>query len=86
MEEIKQLDQQEAEQIFKLPNSWREKGKKEGILEGILKGIQEGRNEGKMEEKKQIALEMLKERLSDELIAKVTKLSRNDIEELKKTI
>ena len=27
MEEIRQLDEQEAEQIFKLPNSWREKKK-----------------------------------------------------------
>ena len=56
MDEIKQLDQQEAEQIFKLPNSWREKGKKEGILEGIQKGIQEGRKEGKMEEKDRLPL------------------------------
>ena len=31
MEEIKQLDKNEAEQIFELPNSWRDKGKrKEG--------------------------------------------------------
>ena len=30
MEEIKQLDQHEAEQIFELPNSWRDKGRKEG--------------------------------------------------------
>ena len=30
MEEIKQLDQQEAEQIFELPNSWRDKGRKRG--------------------------------------------------------
>ena len=29
MEEIKQLDQHEAEQIFELPNSWRDKGRKE---------------------------------------------------------
>ena len=35
MEEIKQLDQHEAEQIFELPNSWRDKGRKEGIQEGI---------------------------------------------------
>jgi predicted transposase/invertase (TIGR01784 family) len=67
MEEIKQLDQQESEQIFKLPNTWREKG----IVEGIQK------------EKKQTAIEMLKEGLSVELIAKVTKLSRDEIEDLK---
>ena len=36
MEEIKQLDQHEAEQIFELPNSWRDKGRKEGIQRGRL--------------------------------------------------
>lgn len=30
-EEIKQLDQHESEQIFLLPNSWREKGIAEEI-------------------------------------------------------
>jgi hypothetical protein len=39
MEEIKQLDREESEKILKLPNSWVEKGKKEGIQEGELKGI-----------------------------------------------
>lgn len=70
MEEIKQLDQNESEQIFKLPNSWREKG----IAEGIQK------------EKRQTALEMLREGLSVEVIAKVTKLSRNEIEDLRGTL
>ena len=37
MEEIKQLDQHEAEQIFELPNSWRDKGRKEGIKKGFRK-------------------------------------------------
>jgi predicted transposase/invertase (TIGR01784 family) len=71
MEEIKQLDPQESEQIFKLPNSWREKGRAEGIQKGIQK------------EKRQTALEMLREGLSVELISKVTKLSHNEIEELR---
>ena len=68
MEEIKQLE--EAEQIFKLPNSWKEKG------------IQEG----KIEEKRQIAYDMLKEGLSIDLIEKITKLGRNEIEEIMKTL
>jgi predicted transposase YdaD len=42
--------------------------------------------EGKMEEKRQIALEMLKEDLSVELVSKITKLSRDEIEELKKKL
>jgi predicted transposase YdaD len=94
MEEIKQLDQQESEQIFKLPNSWREKGIAEGIQKGRAEGIQKGRAEGIQKgiaegihkEKRQTALEMLREGLSIELIAKVTKLSRNEIEDLRGTL
>lgn len=71
MDEIKQLDQQEAERIFELPNSWRDKGRKEGRQEGLKEG------------KKQIAVEMLKEGLPIELIVKVTKLDRKEIEDLK---
>lgn len=43
MEEIRQLNQDEAEQIFRLPNSWRDMGIEEG----------------KYEEKRNVALEML---------------------------
>ena len=70
MEEINQLDQHEAEQIFELPNSWREKGRKEGIQEGIQK----------------VALEMLKKGLSIEFIAEVTKLDDKEILDLKRTL
>lgn len=63
MEEIKQLDQKEAEQIFELPNSWKEKGRKEGKIE--------------------TALEMLKEGLPVDLIAKITKFDQKEIHELK---
>ncbi|MBM4763113.1 Rpn family recombination-promoting nuclease/putative transposase [Bacillus sp. B15-48] len=70
MKEIKQLGDQESEQIFKLPNSWREKG------------LIEGRKEAKKED----AIEMLKEGLSIDLIIKITKLSRDEIEKLKKQL
>ena len=70
MEEIKQLDQHEAEQIFELPNSWRDKGRKEGIQEGIRK----------------VALEMLKKGLSIEFISEVTKLDDKEILDLKRTL
>ena len=60
MEEIKQLDKNEAEQIFELPNSWRDKGRKEGKQEGIIN--------------QKVAIEMLNKGLSIELIAEVTKL------------
>jgi hypothetical protein len=62
MEEIKQLNPDESEQILKLPNSWVEKGIKEGIQKGELEG------------KRKIALNMLKEGLSIELIVRVTNL------------
>jgi predicted transposase/invertase (TIGR01784 family) len=68
MEEIKQLNSDEKEQILKLPNSWVEKGKKEGIQEGLRK----------------IALNMLKEGLSIELIARVTNLDYEEIEKISK--
>ncbi|SDN91181.1 transposase [Bacillus sp. OK048] len=110
MEEIKQLDKHESEQIIKLPNSWREKGIAEGIqkgraegiqkgiAEGIQKGIAEGIQKGRAEgiqkgiaegiqkEKRHMALEMLREGLSGELIEKVTKLSRDEIEVLRGTL
>lgn len=86
MEEIKQLDKQESELIFKLPNSWREKGIAEGIRKGREEGIQKGREEGIQQEKMQTALEMLREGLSIELIAKVTKLSFNEIQDLRETL
>lgn len=72
MEEIKQLNRDEASQILKLPNSWIEKG--------IEKGIQKG----KLEEKRKIALEMLKEGLSIEMIARVTNLDCEEVEKLGK--
>ena len=40
MEEIKQLDQKEAEQIFELPNSWRDKGRQEEQEEKRLIAIE----------------------------------------------
>src|SRR5690625_6321669 len=67
MKEISQLDN--AHEFTKLPNSWEEKGKKEGREEG----------------KKEVALEMLKEGASIQFIAKVTKLNHLEIERLKKS-
>jgi hypothetical protein len=42
MDEIKQLDQIEAEQIFELPNSWRDKGSKEEKRNITLEMLKEG--------------------------------------------
>ncbi len=68
MKEIKQMD--ESADIFHLPISWEEKGKKEGKKEG----------------KREVALEMLKEGSSIDFIVKVTRLGREEIVELKKNI
>ena len=82
MEEIKQLDKNEAEQIFELPNSWRDKGRKEGKQEGIQMGIQKGIQEGIQK----VAIEMLNKGLSIELIAEVTKLDEKEIFDIKGTL
>ena len=82
MEEIKQLNRVESELILQLPNSWRDKGLKEGREEGIKEGIQKG----EIEEKRKIAFKMLREGLSLELIVKVTELDYSEIEELRNQI
>lgn len=46
----------------------------------------EGREEGKIEERKAIALEMLNEGLSDEMILKLSKLTAEELAELKASI
>jgi hypothetical protein len=42
IEEIKQLNREETEQILQLPNSWREKGKLETQREIARKMVKEG--------------------------------------------
>ncbi|MBP2242761.1 hypothetical protein J2Z40_003341 [Cytobacillus eiseniae] len=68
MEEIKQLDSQEAEQILQLPNSWKEKGMQEGS----------------QKEKRKIALEMIKEDLPTNLIVRITKLDCDEIDDIRR--
>ena len=57
----------------------REDAHKEGIKEGIDIGVEQGSKESKLE----IAKAMLKEKMDINLIAKVTKLSIEEIEKLK---
>lgn len=68
MEEIKQMD--EAADIFHLPISWEEKGKKEGEKKA----------------RREIALEMIKEGSSIDFIVKVTRLDREEITEIIKSV
>ena len=58
------------------------KGKKEGIIKGMLKGLQKGKKEGKKEEQKTLARRMKDENIDIAIIQKITKLSREDIENL----
>ena len=70
------------------------KGKKEGIIKGMLKGLQKGKKEGKeegikeglqkgkKEEQKTLARRMKDENIDIDIIQKITKLSREDIENL----
>ncbi|WP_138420576.1 hypothetical protein [Aquibacillus sediminis] len=66
--EMKELFPIDEELLKKLPNSWRDKALKEG----------------KKEATKNIAKEMLSEGLPIEMIARVTKLDRLEIEALEK--
>ena len=70
MREISQSEN--PEEFTELPISWEERGIRKGIEQGVEKA------------KKEIALEMLKEGLSIEFIAKVTHIAQEEIEELKK--
>jgi len=76
MEEMKHSDY--ADEILELTNSWEERGMKKGKEEGIKEGIEEGKME--------VALELLKEGSSVAFVAKVTRLSRKEIEELRKSL
>lgn len=46
-------------------------------------GKEEGKEEGKVENQKEIALAMLKEKFPIDLIEKITKLSKEEIEKIK---
>ena len=61
-------------------------GKEEGIKEGIKKGREEGKKEGKEESKKEIAKEMIKEKMPLEVISKITKIPKKELQEIKKEI
>lgn len=74
MDEIKELP--EADKILEIPISYEEKGKEIGMKIGKEVGKEIG--------KKEVAFEMLKEGLSLEFISKMTKISLEEIEKLKK--
>ncbi len=78
MEEIAKLPHEEAKQLFRLPNSFFEKGFNKGIEQGFQKGIEH--------EKKLLVNEMLKKGLQEELIVEISKLSVEKVKEMKKEL
>lgn len=58
------------------------KGIEEGMAKGIEKGIEKGMKEGKKEEQLAIAANMKKENMPIALIAKITELTKEEIENL----
>ena len=77
------LQQHEGEVVDMVNFEWNQKDFEEAILEeGIERGRAEGRSEGRSEEKNAFVVELLKEKLPMETIAKVSKLSVEKIQEL----
>jgi len=76
MKEVKHSDY--ADEMLELTNSWEERGMKKGKEEGI--------KEGKKAATRELALELLKEGSSVAFVAKVTRLSQKEIEELRKSL
>src|SRR5690606_5530321 len=80
MSYTKEFTQEELDFIESLPNSWKERGWREGRQEGIQEGIEKGIQKTT----KKIALKLLKEGLSFDKIAQLTDLDINEIVELSK--
>nr|WP_144920624.1 Rpn family recombination-promoting nuclease/putative transposase [Paenibacillus bovis] len=92
MSYTKEFTQEELDFIESLPNSWKERGwregRQEGIQEGIQKGIQKGIEKGVQKgvqkTTKKIALKLLKEGLPFDKVAQLTDLNVNEVVELSK--
>ena len=60
----------------------REEGMRQGRQEGLAEGMEKGMEKGQLQNKLDTALEMLRDGMQYDLIAKYTKLSVEDIEKL----
>ena len=60
----------------------REKGRAEGHEEGLEEGLEKGRKEGRAEQNIENARKMKAKGVPTELIAEITQLSKEDIEQL----
>ena len=66
-------------------NSSMRSAKEIGMEKGIKEGIKKGRKR-KNQEKREIAIKMIREKIDEEIISKVTNLSLEEIEKLKDEI
>ena len=57
-----------------------------GYDKGLKQGKEEGIKKGKEESKKEIAKEMIKEKIPLEVISKITKIPKEELQEIKKEI
>ncbi|MFI3159098.1 hypothetical protein ODU14_02665 [Streptococcus suis] len=83
---IDQLAYSAANHFGELETSFilgRKRGQEEGRAEGRLEGRLEGRAEGRLEGQLKIARQMLVEGFADEMIARLTGLSQEDLDGLK---
>lgn len=69
---------EEVEEMCNLGQGILERGEARGRQEGI----REGRRKGRQEAREEMAIEMYKEGMSIKIIAKITKASENDIEQI----
>ena len=84
------LAEREAEGLAKGKAEGIQQGKAEGIQQGKAEGIQQGKAEGiqqgENEGRRKVALRMLKAKMSDADIQRLTKLTKRELELLKKRL
>ena len=86
----RELAEHKAEGIEQGKAEGIEKGKAEGIEQGKAEGIEQGKAEGiekgKLEASRDIALKLLKQGISEAIVCSTTKLSRKEVQLLKKSL
>ena len=78
---------EEDEEVIDVCRAWKnsmDQAKSEGLLAGREEGLLAGRAEGREQMANETAIEMLKAKLSVEMIARITKLTVENIVEIGK--
>ncbi|MFT8312025.1 MAG: hypothetical protein ABF629_12750 [Sporolactobacillus sp.] len=91
MKEVHALPKDEQEQVIKWPNSFYDRGVKKGKAEGVAQGKAlgkalgkvEGKSEGRAEAQKEMVLRMLQKNMDLHTISELTRLSIEEIINLK---